>query len=83
MPVTLLCLVKVLEELEDAASEVALQAAPNFADRLAIGCAAGDVSLGLEVAAGAGEGNQMQRPVELAVTETIEAVALNAAAGGW
>jgi len=74
-----------LEEVPDAACEVAFEAAERFAVGLAFGGLASDVGLGLGVAAGAGDGDAMDRRVGLAVTASVEAVAVGVAGtyGDW
>src|SRR5512132_2650582 len=68
-----------LEEVPDAAGEVALEAADGFFGALAFGAFAGDVVLGLGVAAQAGDGDAMDRGVDLAVAAAVEAVAVGLA----
>ena len=50
-----------LEEVPDAAGEVALEAADGFAGALAFGSFAVEVGAGLRVAAGAGDGDAVDR----------------------
>ena len=64
-----------LEQVPDAACEVALEAADHVAVGLALGAFAGDVGLGLVVAAGAGDRDAMNGGVDLAVAAAVEAVA--------
>jgi hypothetical protein len=68
-----------LEEVPDAAGEVAFEAADRFAVGLAFGGLAGDVGLCLGVAAGAGDGDAVDRCVDLAVAAAVEAVAVGVA----
>jgi hypothetical protein len=63
-----------LEEAEDAAGEVALEAADGFAARLAFRLSAGEVGGGVGVQAALGDREPMQRAVELAVAAVVEAV---------
>jgi hypothetical protein len=56
-----------LQQVPDAAGDVALEAAQRFAASLALGLLAGEVGDGVEVAAALGDGDAVQRPVELAV----------------
>src|SRR4051794_21852315 len=71
-----------LEEVPDSAGEVALEAADGFAAGLAFGLAAGQVGGGLGIEAALGDGEAVQRAVELAVAAVVEAVALGAPGGG-
>ena len=64
------------------AGEVALEAADGFAGGLAFGLAAGDVVLGLGVAAGAGDDDAVKRGVDLAVAALVEALSLGVAGAG-
>ena len=70
-----------LEQVPDAAGEVALEAADGFAAGLALGLFAGEVGGGLGVQAALGDGEAMERAVELAVAAPVEAVALRSARG--
>jgi hypothetical protein len=65
----------------DAAGEVALEAADGFAARLAVGLLAIEVGGGLGIEAAFGDGQAVQRAVELAVAAAVEAVALGSSAG--
>jgi hypothetical protein len=65
-----------LEEVPDAACEVALEAADGFAVGLAFGGLASEVDLGFGVAASACDGDAMDRRVDLAVAAAVEAVAV-------
>ena len=65
-----------LEQVSDAACEVALEAADRFAVGFAFGGFAGDVGLGLGVAASAGDGDAVDCRVDLAVAAAVEAVAV-------
>src|SRR3954467_15799954 len=71
-----------LEEVPDAAGEVALEAADGFAAGLAFGLAAGEVGGGVRIEAALGDGQAVERAVELAVAAMVEAVALGAPGGG-
>ena len=71
-----------LEEVPDAAGEVALEAADGFAAGLAFGLSAGEVGGGLGVQAAFGDGEAVQRAVELAVAAAVEAVAVRSSGGG-
>ena len=68
-----------LEQVPDAACEVAFEAADRFAVGLAFGAFAGDVGAGFGVAAGAGDGDAVNGGVDLAVAAAIEAVAVRPA----
>src|SRR5512133_1699908 len=65
-----------LEEVPDAAGEVALEAPERFAVGLALGAFAGEVVARVGVAAGAGDGDAVDRGVELAVAAAVQAVAV-------
>src|SRR3954447_20182585 len=71
-----------LEEVPDAAGEGGLEAADGFAARLAFGLAAGEVGGSLRIQAALGDGQAVERAVELAVAAVVEAVALGAPGGG-
>src|SRR3954465_1383513 len=71
-----------LEEAPDAAGEVALEAAQGCAAGLAVRLLAGEGGGGLGVEAALGDGEAVQRAVELAVAAAIEAVAVGAARRG-
>ena len=60
-----------MEQVPDAAGEVAFEAADGFAVGLAVGGLAGDGVAGLGVAAGAGDGDAMNRGVDLAVAAAV------------
>src|SRR3954453_22753078 len=60
-----------LEEVPDAASEVAFEAADGFPAGLALGLTAGDVGGALGVEAALGDGQAMQCAVELAVAAVV------------
>src|SRR4051812_1579553 len=62
-----------LEEVPEAAGEVAFEAADGFFGVLALGAFAGDVGLGLGVAAQAGDGDAVDGGVDLAVAAAVEA----------
>ena len=68
-----------LEEVPDAAGEVAFEAADGFFGGLAFGAFAGEVVLGFGVAAGAGDGDAVNGGVDLAVAAAVEAVAVGVA----
>src|SRR5206468_3835054 len=65
-----------LEELEDAAGEVAFEAAQCFSRGLAFCLFAGEVGSGLGVDASLGDGDAVQGAVELAVAAAVQAVAV-------
>jgi hypothetical protein len=67
-----------LEQVPDAAGEVAFEASQRFAVGLAFGAFAFEVGLGFAVAACAGERDAVQRGVELAVAAAVQAVAVGA-----
>ena len=69
-----------LERVPDAAGEVAFQAADGVAAGLAFGLSAREVGGGLGVEAAFGDGEAVERAVELAVAAAVEAVALGASA---
>ena len=75
----LLCLSSVdfgvLEEAVDLAGDVAFEAALGFSGGFAFGGSFGDVGLGVWAVAAAGDGDGVQRAVELAVAAAVEAVA--------
>ena len=71
-----------MEQVPDAAGEVALEAADRFAAALAFGAASGDVVARGLVAAGAGDDDAMKRRVDLAVAAAVEPVALVLAGAG-
>jgi hypothetical protein len=73
---------RVLEESPDAPGEEALDAADGFAFGLALSDSAGDVGAGGGVAALLGDGDEVERPVELAVAATVEAMPGLVLAGG-
>src|SRR4051794_41571645 len=66
-----------LEQVPEAAGEVAFEAADGFFGALAFGAFAGDVVLGLGVAAQARDGDAVDGGVDLAVGAAVGAV------GGW
>ena len=68
--------------MPDAASEVPFEAADGFAAGLAFGLAAGEVGGALGVQAAFGDGEAVQRAVDLAVAAVVEAVALGSSGGG-
>ena len=67
-----------VQQLPDAACEVALEAADRFAVGLAFGLLAGDELHRLGVAAGAGDGDAVDGRVDLAVAAAIESLAIGA-----
>src|SRR5512132_4394012 len=71
-----------LEEVVDLAGHIALEAADDLGLGVALGDAAGDVVLGALVDAHAGDHDQVQRRVGLAVAAPVEPVALGLAGGG-
>src|SRR5215207_267789 len=70
-----------LEQVPDAAGEVALEAADGFAAGLAVGLLAGEVGGGLGVQTALGDRQAVERAVELAVAAAVEAVALRSSGG--
>src|SRR3954451_8160573 len=68
-----------LEQVPEAAGEVAFEAADGFFGALAFGAFARDVVLGLGVAAGAGDGDVVDGGVDLAVAAAFEPVAVGVA----
>jgi hypothetical protein len=68
-----------LQEVPDAAGKVALEAADGLAGGLAFASFAVEVGLGFGVASGAGNGDPVQRGVELAVAAAVETVAVGLA----
>jgi hypothetical protein len=71
-----------LEQVPDAAGEVALEAADRFAAGLAFGLLAGEVGDGLGIQSALGDRESVQRAVELAVAAAVEAVAVCLSGGG-
>jgi hypothetical protein len=67
---------------EELSGDVALQAAFDVTDRLALGHAALHVGLGLGVLAHADQHDGVQRAVELPVAATVQPVADHGARGG-
>jgi hypothetical protein len=65
-----------LQEVPDAAGEVAFEASDGFAAGLAFRRLAGEVVAGFRVAAGAGDGDAVDGGVDLAVAAAIQAVAV-------
>jgi hypothetical protein len=63
-----------LERVPDAPGEVALEAADGVFGALALGAFAGDVVVGLGVAAQAGDGDAVDGRVDLAVAAAVRAV---------
>ena len=82
----LLCVVKVqfgvLEESPDASGDEAFEASGGFSLGLAFAGSSGHVVLGDRAAALTGDGNEVERPVELAITATIEPVSVLVLTGG-
>ena len=80
------CVVKVdfgvLEEPPDASCDDAFEAPGGFSFGLAFAGSSGHVVLGDWAAALPGDRNEVERPVELAVTTTIEPVTVLALSGG-
>jgi hypothetical protein len=70
-----------VEEVVDAADEVAFEAADRFWVGLSAGALFGDVEGGLGVVVDAGEREHVERVVELAVAAAVEAVAVGASRG--
>src|ERR687885_1043853 len=68
-----------LEQVPEAAGEVALEAADGFFGAFAFGAFAGDVVLGFAVAAKAGDGDAVDGGVDLAVAAAVEPVAVGRA----
>src|SRR4051794_21408782 len=71
-----------VQESPDAAGEVAFEAAQRLAAALAFGLLAGEVVGGLGVESALGDGEAVERAVELAVAAFVEAVSDGAAGGG-
>src|SRR5690242_14718577 len=73
------------EEVPDAAGEVPFEAADGFLGALALRAFAGDVVLGLGMAAQAGDGDAVDGGVDLAVAAAIQSVAVGLARadGDW
>jgi hypothetical protein len=65
-----------VEDVPDAAGEVAFEAAEGFPAALAFAAFAFEVGAGRGVDAGAGEGDRVEGAVELAVAAAVQAVAL-------
>src|SRR5665213_2848775 len=70
------------EGVVDLAGEVALEAAHDFALGLAFGGSAFDVSAGSLAVAQATDGDEVKRPVGLAIAAVVEAMAGRFAGGG-
>jgi hypothetical protein len=68
-----------LEQVPDAAGEVAFEAADRFARALAFGSLAVQVGARLGMAAGTGDGDAMDRRVDLAVAAAVQAMAAGVA----
>jgi hypothetical protein len=64
-----------VEEVEDAAGELAFERPERLLVALAVGLVAGDVGLGGRVGAFLDDRDRVQRPVELAVAGSAEPVA--------
>lgn len=71
----------VLEESPDAAGDVALDAASDLSVGLALGASLGAVDTGRFVVGSAGERDDVEGTVELAIAIAIEAMAILALAG--
>jgi hypothetical protein len=71
-----------LEQVPEAAGEVAFEAADGFLGALAFGAFAGDVVLGLGVAAQTGHVDAVDGGVDLAVAAAVEAVAVGLVGAG-
>src|SRR3954452_17403045 len=67
------------EQVPESAGEVALEAADRLLGGLAFGAFAGDVVLGLGVAAQAGDGDAVDGRVDLAIAAAVETVAVGLA----
>jgi hypothetical protein len=82
----LLCPVKVefgvLEEPPDSSGDDPFEASGGFAFSLAFAGASSHVVLGDRAAALAGDGDEVERSVELAITAAIESVSVLVLAGG-
>jgi hypothetical protein len=72
-----------LEQVPDAAGEVAFEAADRFAVGLAFGGLARHVVAGFGVAAGAGDRDAVNGGVDLAVAAAVEAVPVGAPGADW
>ena len=72
----------VVEQPPDPAGEVAFEAADGFELGFAFGVFAVEVGAGLGVGPGAGERDDVERPVELAVPAAVQPVALGVAGAG-
>jgi len=68
-----------LQELPDAAGEVSFEAADGVPGGLAFGLFAGDVVPGFGVAAGTGDGDPVDRGVDLTVAAPVEPVSVGLA----
>ena len=68
-----------LDQVPDAAGDMAFEAADGVAVGLAFGAFACDVGLGLCVATRAGDGDAVNGGVDLAVAAAVEAVAVGLA----
>src|SRR3954452_45997 len=71
-----------LEQSPDAAGEVALEAADRFAGALAFAAPALDVVARRRVTARAGDDHAVQRRVDLAVSASVEPLALGVSRAG-
>ena len=82
----LLCLVKVqfgvFEESPDASCDEAFEASSGFSFGLAFAGSSSHVVLGDRAAALAGDGNEVEGPVELAIAAAVESVLVLVLAGG-
>ncbi len=63
-----------MEEVPDAAGEVALEASECFAAGLSFGLFAGEVGVAVGVVESFGDGEAVQGAVELAIAAAVEAV---------
>jgi hypothetical protein len=66
-----------LEQVPDAAGEVAFEAADGVAVGFAFGAFALEVGLGFGVAAGAGDGDAVDGGVDLAVAAAVSAISVS------
>ena len=72
----------VLEESPDASCDEAFEASCGFSFGLALAGSTSHVVLGGGAAALAGHGDEVERPVELAITTSVEAMPVLVLAGG-
>ena len=82
----LLCPVKVqfgvLEESPDSSCDEAFEASGGFSFGLAFAGSSRHVVLGFRAAALSGDGNEVERPVELAIAASVEPMPILVLAGG-